>query len=400
MLLSLVIITRDRSRQLRQTLDLIDAHLTLPASDVETLIVDNASTDDTRAQLAAHHPQATVIPLDKNEGMPARNHAIRRATGDFILILDDDSYPAPGTVERAIDYLQHNPQCGAVTGRVELPDGSLEASAMPTVFIGCATLLRTRALKDVGLFDPEFFRQAEEYDLSFRLWQAGYAVERFEDLVFHHDKNPTGRPTALTVRMDLRNNLILANRYIPAPDRDAYRADWLQRYTAIGNHLDQHNAVRRAVWESRWHHVSNTHRSRFDASTFEVVFEQELIAMRIADWAVRHRIQHVVIADLAKNIYGVWRGCHQAGLHVHAVAENAPAFQQLTYRDLPVLPDAQALHTDPHGVILANMNPAHVDRRRDALHAQFAGPVLALWHPRRLYNPDEFLEASHGDAAA
>ena len=401
MLLSIVIITRDRRDQLLQSLARLKANLALAPGEYELLIVDNASCDDTLARLHEHHPDAITIPLEHNEGMPARNHAIRRASGQFVLILDDDSYPAPQTVERAIDYMQHNPQCGAVTGRVELPTGALEASAMPTVFIGCATLLRREALDTVGLFDPVFFRQAEEYDLSFRLWQAGYAIERFEDLVFYHDKHPGGRPSALTVRMDIRNNLILADRYLPEPERAEYQADWIQRYTAIGQHLGEERALRRGIWEARWHHVRHAiqQHAPFDTATFEVVFEQELIALRIADWALRHRVRHVVIADLAKNMYGVWRACQQAGLSVIAVADNAPAFFGLSYRNVPVTPDEKALSADPQGIILANMNPARVDARRDQLHAKYPGPVLSLWHPRKLYNPDEFLEPHHGDAA-
>src|ERR1700712_2123511 len=74
-----------------------------------------------------------------------------------------------------------------------------------------------------------FFRLAEEYDMSFRIWNAGYRVERFEDIHFGHDKVPGGRCSALTRRMDLRNNMILIERYLPRSMRNAYRHDWLRR---------------------------------------------------------------------------------------------------------------------------------------------------------------------------
>lgn len=401
MLLSTVIVTHNRRQRLIDTLDRLGANVSLDTDEHEVIVVDNASTDHTVAALAKAHPWVRVIGLGRNEGLPARNHGLRAGGGEYIALLDDDSYPTPGTIERAIGYLRAAPLCGAVSGRVELPDGRAEASAMPTVFIGCATVLRAEAIERSGLFDGQFFRQAEEYDLSFRLWQAGYAVERFENLVFRHDKHTPGRSSALAVRMDLRNNLILADRYIPDEYLAEYRADWTQRYEAIGKSADQATAVRRALWEYRWWRMrrGEAERRPLDFATFEVVFEQELTAMRIAEWARRYRVKDVVIADLAKGMYGVWRGCQEAGLNVAAVADNADAFAGLNYRGTPVLGDDEALGDEPHGVVLANMNPARVEGRLEQLAAQYAGPVLSLWRPRELAEVDRTSGDALTDAA-
>ena len=79
-----------------------------------------------------------------------------------------------------------------------------------------AVCIRKSVLDPSAGFRREFFRKAGEYDLSFRIWEAGYSVERFEDVVYRHDKVMTGRSSALAHRMDLRNNLILVERYLPA----------------------------------------------------------------------------------------------------------------------------------------------------------------------------------------
>lgn len=396
MLLTTVIVTHNRRRRLLETLGKLAENIALDASQHEVIVVDNASTDGTPRAVAKAYPAVRVVELGRNEGVPARNHGMRAALGEFIALLDDDSYPAPGTIERAIGYMQATPLCGALSGRVELPDGRAEASAMPTVFIGCATVLRREAAARVGYFDTEFFRQAEEYDLSFRLWQAGYAVERFENLVFHHDKQTTGRSNELTVRMDLRNNLILADRYLPEAYRAFYAEDWKQRYETIGKHFGQPAAVRRALWEYRWWRVRRRDgdRAPLDFATFEVVFEQELIAMRIADWAKRHRVKNVVIADLSKCVYSVWRGCAEAGLPVTTIADNAEAFNGLTYRDVPVLGDSLALSDEPQGVVIANMNPAQVGARFEEISPKFSGPVLTLWRPRELAEIEPTVEVT------
>jgi hypothetical protein len=123
-----------------------------------------------------------------------------------------------------------------VVGRVVLPDDRFEASALPGVMINCAVCIRKSALDEVGGFPVEFFRQAEEYDLSFKLWKAGYSVERFEDLVYRHEKAPGNRAGAIVHRLDMRNNLILIERFFPPKMRRFYREDWTNRYLALARH--------------------------------------------------------------------------------------------------------------------------------------------------------------------
>ena len=77
--------------------------------------------------------------------------------------------------------------------RVELPGGQCEAPALPCVLLGGASVVRKAVLDRTGGFSPEFFRQAEEYDLSFRIMRLGHRIERFEDVVYRHEKAPGGR---------------------------------------------------------------------------------------------------------------------------------------------------------------------------------------------------------------
>ena len=104
------------------------------------------------------------------------------------------------------------------------------------MLLGGASVISKSVLDTVGGFSPEFFRQAEEYDLSFRILSSGFRIERFEDVEFFHEKVPGGRSSALTHRMDLRNNLILVERFLPRELRRAYRRDWIRRYSAFALH--------------------------------------------------------------------------------------------------------------------------------------------------------------------
>jgi GT2 family glycosyltransferase len=397
MRLTYIIVTHNRRQALLRTLGILPLRTPLPPEQWETWVVDNASTDGSAEAVARLFPEVRRLARRRNEGVSARSHAFTPARGEYIVLLDDDSYPEADAVLRSMEYMDAHPRTAAVVGRVVLPDGSLEAAALPAVMLSGAVCIRKSVLDQVGGFRREFFRKAGEYDLSFRMLAAGWTIERFEDLVYRHDKVLTGRSNALAHRMDLRNNLILTERFLPPQLRAVYRTDWRQRYELIARHAGHQAAARRAVWEARlwaWREeIGRRIGGRFRGQLrgrilsdeiLEAVFGFRAQAQAIAQWSARLGIRRVVIADLGKNIYATWAGCRAAGLEVLAVADNAPAFSGYAYRGARIESDLSALQRQPQGVVLANVNPAQVDRRVDQLQQVFDVPVLRLWHPRTL----------------
>jgi len=386
MRLSYVIVTWNRCDRLLDTLARLVDTTPLPRDAYEIIVADNASTDGTADEVRRAFPQVNVIQLNRNEGMAGRNHAIRAARGEYITLLDDDSYPLGDAVIRSMNYMDATPRTAAVVGRAMLPNGRPEASALPTVMIGCATTIRRDIFEQVGLFPREFFRQAEEYDLSFRIWEAGYAIERFEDVAFRHDKHVGGRSSELTLRMDLRNNAILAERYLAGELRKAYRADWLQRYHAIAASNGMAGVARKAALEARWWAMREAigGRRTLRPATVEMIFGLQEQLLKIDMWAAAHRVRRVVIADLSKNIYATWRACAELGIEVCAIADGSPAYQGLNYRGTRVMGDDVALARPIDGIVIANVNPAQLPGRYEALRQSARVPVLRLWDPRYL----------------
>lgn len=386
MKLSYVIITRNRCQPLLRTLDLLERNTGLPRHSWEVIVVDNASDDDTVSRVARLGDRVRLIRLDENEGIPARNRALPIMQGRYVAFLDDDSYPMPGAIPAALQYLAKHSRTAGLVARVVLPDGSTEAPAFPAVTIGGASILRSETIRSIGGFAPEFFRQAEEYDLSFRLWARGLRIERFEDIVFGHDKVPGGRPPALVHRMDLRNNLILVERYLPRPLRKIYRHEFIQRYAALAM-ADGHDAAVNAalhearVWAKREARVG---RKTLGDDVLEKIFGLAAQARTVAAWAKKNAIRTVAIADWSKNLYATYNACRQAGLRVVCIAESNPAFAGRSYRGLPVLRDDDAAYRMLDGVVLSNVSPARVGPRMEALVRRFAVPTLQLWSPQYL----------------
>ncbi len=388
MRLSYVIISYNRCETLRRTLDLLPSRTHIGGRRWEIWVIDNASTDGTDAMMKAEFPQVNYLRLPKNEGMPARNHGFDRATGEYVICLDDDSYPANASaVQQMLTYMDGEPDVAALVARVELPDGTPEGPAFPTVVLGGATCFRTSVLKEVGGFSPEFFRQAEEYELSFRIWGAGYRIERFEDIIFRHDKVAgPGRASELVHRMDIRNNLIVAERFLPQPLRRAYREDWAQRYGAIARKADHAKAARQGRSEARFAGFKEMFRGRKILSdvAIERIFQFQAQADRVASWAERHDIKSVAVAEYSKNLFATMNACSRAGLKVVSIIDENEAFWGLDYRGVKIVPPTSVWPGTVDGVVMSNINPAQIDRKMTALREKFECPLLRLWQPKMI----------------
>ncbi len=387
MQLSYVIVSHNRRDTLLRTLGILQHTTPLPAEQWEVWVVDNGSTDGSADAITQQFPGVHLLRRETNEGVWARTLAFEHCRGRAVILLDDDSYPADASaITRSIAHLDAHPDLAAVVGRCVLPNGDLEACALPGVMLSGAVCLRKAALDQVGGFRREFFRKAGEYDLSFRLWEAGWRVARFEDVVYRHDKHAAGRSAALAFKMDLRNNLILVERFFPPAYRRAYRKDFLQRYGAFAKHHGQTRALSQAVAEARqWaERERRSGRQTLSPATLETVLQWGQQKRRVAEWAERLELRRVVIADYSKNLYATFRAAQRSGLTVKAIAENHPALADQAYRGVPILSDREALCGRTDGVILSNINPAQVEARTAELRKRWAGPLLTLWRPQTL----------------
>lgn len=208
---SVVIATRDRRALLARTLDVLSA---LPERP-ELIVIDNASTDGTARMVGRDFPGVTVVRLPRNIGAAARNVGVARAGADYVAFSDDDSWWAPGALDRAADLFDRHPRLGAIAGRTLVgPDGAVDPVSRelagtplprtvdlpgPSVlgFLACSAVVRRQAFLAVGGFDPLLFLGGEETLLAYDLTVAGWGVVYADDVVAQHFPAPrrdtTGR---------------------------------------------------------------------------------------------------------------------------------------------------------------------------------------------------------------
>ncbi len=386
-LISFILATHNRARVLLNTLKRIAA-CGLAPREYEILVVDNCSTDGTAELVRKHVPGVRVIALERNRGSCAKGLAVPHARGEFVVFLDDDSYPLDGSIRHMVRHFEQNPSLGAAGFIVHLPDGTQECSALPNVFVGCGVGFRRAVLNTVGGLDVSYFMQAEEYDLSFRLIQAGYQVTTFDDLHVMHLKSPAARSGRQKVLYDTRNNLTLAATYLPAPWLREYLRDWRQRYGWLARLGDVDRAFQDGCflglargYYRRW----TRPQVRLSDETTRRLFGIDLIESAMARLAAQ-RNARILFADLGKNIFPYYRAATMSGLQIVAILDDRFAGDDRRYRGIPIVDRAQGLGLRAGAIVVSNSSPIHARITELELRAKTDLPVYR-WHGRFDFEP-------------
>ena len=379
-LVSFLIAAHNRRDVLLQTLSQI-RRCGLPQGAFETLVVDNASTDGTALAVQEQFPEVLLLKQPTNRGPCAKNEALRIARGEFVVFLDDDSFPQPGSIARMIEHFRADPRLGAAIFRVALPDGSRECSAYPDVCIGCGTGFRRSSLQQVGGLPADFFMAAEEYDLSLRLLDAGWAIRSFDDLHVTHLKTPASRFPKRITRLDARNNALLALRYFPDPWRTIYAHEWLLRYHMMaivkGHRLDFWRGATTGLALG----LAAEHRPLRSAA-FEQFARVQETRRRMQGMTRSPKIRDVLFADYGKNMIAYFLAASACGLRIVGIADTFLGGHGFTYRGIPILTDADARQLSFDAVVVSNLSPVHAGRRAHDLRRIIPNrPVIDLFEP-------------------
>jgi GT2 family glycosyltransferase len=190
-----VIATRNRCQELRSS---------LPRHRGPVILVDNGSTDGTRDMVAREHPEVTLIPLSRNAGAVARNIGVQEAVTPLVAFADDDSWWAPGALERASAVFATSPRLAVVNGRILVgedevldptcdvmarsPLGTSDGLPGPSIlgFVACGAVVRRSAFLLAHGFDDVIFFMGEEERLALDLMQLRWHLCYVDSVVAHH----------------------------------------------------------------------------------------------------------------------------------------------------------------------------------------------------------------------
>ena len=231
MKLSIVIVNYNVRYYLEQCLLSVEKALSGVCGEV--FVVDNNSTDDSMPYLKAKFPWVRYIENKENLGFSrANNQALCEARGDYVLLLNPDTFIGERTLRECIDFMDKNPQAGMCGVGMLKVDGSFAPESrrgVPTPFVafckmtGLGTLspksrlfgkyymqylnkysinpieivsgafmfIRKSVLDQIGLLDETFFMYGEDIDLSYRVLKAGYQNYYLPTQILHYKGEST-----------------------------------------------------------------------------------------------------------------------------------------------------------------------------------------------------------------
>ncbi|MEO1584887.1 MAG: glycosyltransferase family 2 protein [Planctomycetota bacterium] len=217
--LSIVILTRDRIDKLLHTIEQLE--LDEVGRDAEIIVVDNGSADGTPATLRERHPRVRVVETQDNLGVEGFNRGAQASTGDALLILDDDAWPAPGTLAGALDRLEREPGLDALmlhrrhpkTNSWEWPFDNDIGDADRWPDMGSGNIVRREAWDAVGGYEAGYFLYRNDTDLALKLLAAGRTAAFARGLHVWHDSPIASRKTPAWIRRSTRNWVWLCKRH-------------------------------------------------------------------------------------------------------------------------------------------------------------------------------------------
>lgn len=177
--------------------------------ETQILVVDNSAEETAKALKKLIGTYTTIIENIENHGFSrANNQGIELATGDYILLLNNDAFVNPKTLKAGIEYLEAHSECGVWSPKLVGEDGKFQISCakLPSLrgliteyiqfenhdwypdlenwtephdvgnVVGAYMLFRSSLIHEVGLLDEDYFFTVEDVDYCKRIHEAGYKV--------------------------------------------------------------------------------------------------------------------------------------------------------------------------------------------------------------------------------
>lgn len=220
MLVSIVIVSRNRSALLLRA---VESCCTQDHSDVEILVFDDCSDDDTEAVMQPLKDRIRYFRSDVSHGyIIHRNAGFREARGEIVMSLDDDAFfVSATTISELVHAFQCSPDTTAFGLRYTEPrltpqTRMAKVADMQRIrsFIGCAHAIRRQQALDAGGYDEQLVHQGEERDLCIRLLDQGHYVRYLHSSPIIHERAPRLNEMAVNY-LGVRNTLYFDFRRTP-----------------------------------------------------------------------------------------------------------------------------------------------------------------------------------------
>ena len=219
--------------------------------DIEVFVVDNNSVDGSNEMVESKFPEVELIKNKQNVGFSvANNQAIKRSTGDFVLLLNPDTVVQEDTFELCLEFMESTPDAGGLGvkmidgkgvflpeskrglptpevafykifglsslfpkskrfGRYHMGYASNDETHSVDVLSGAFMLMRKSVLNKIGLLDETFFMYGEDIDLSWRIKLGGYKNYYFPKTQIIHYKGESTKKSSINYVFVFYNAMVI-----------------------------------------------------------------------------------------------------------------------------------------------------------------------------------------------
>jgi len=226
------------------TCQLLESLRKISYPNIEIYVVDNASLIDDPTPIQIRYPEVVFIGSEKNLGFAGGNNlAIRKAKGDYILLVNNDTEVETGFLELLVNKMESNPKIGAASPKIRYyyqpniiqyagfepmssitirqhaigfnqeDKGQFDYDIQTDFGFGAALIVSKSVINIVGLMADIFFLYYEEMDWMARIRRAGYEIWYVHNsVVYHKDSITTGPMSPLKTYYVNRGRLLYLRR--------------------------------------------------------------------------------------------------------------------------------------------------------------------------------------------
>lgn len=211
------------------------------------IVVDNGSSDNSVDLIKTKYPSVIIMQMDKNYGFTGGvNRGIECAIDlgcAYIALFNNDAVADKEWLKELLLIMSKQPHTGIVTGKLmqmdkkridstgefirrnampysrgrgEADNGQYEKAGQVFAASGGASLYRTKMLRQIGLFDEDYFAYFEDVDISFRAQLMGWHIYYQPSArAFHHIGKTSDRLGSFRRYHSVKNYVLLYNKNMP-----------------------------------------------------------------------------------------------------------------------------------------------------------------------------------------
>ena len=215
--------------------------------DTEIFVVDNHSEDNSIEFLRKRFGNRIhLIESNHNLGFArANNKAITQSTGEYVLLLNPDTFVGEDSIKEVLSFMDAHPEAGGVGVMMHNPDGTVAKESrrgIPTPFVsllkmmgmsnryymshlswdipgkieiisGAFFMTRRKVLDKVGLLDKDYFMYGEDIDISYRILKGGYENWYVPAHILHYKGESTQKSSFRYVHVFYQAMLIFFRKH-------------------------------------------------------------------------------------------------------------------------------------------------------------------------------------------